>query len=252
MPAGPYDLESGSEMTNHVLKAETGRHEMKGGQATLSVRAYLSLHHLWAAEHFANMTEETEAALVSGSTPFDPEHRSYAFGAILESTAFLEAVINEQLQDAADGHGGKLPGAAAGWAALWEESDEGYMPLLAKYQLALVAAGKEPLDRGAEPFQSVRLLIELRNLITHFRPQSVRAGEAMKIEKKIGTRFATTRAPIGDGNPWFPDRCLGAGCAQWAVRVAKEFADAFHERLGVRGAYQDRNEMVWYHRPVIR
>jgi len=40
------------------------------------------------------------------------------------------------------------------------------------------------------------------------------------------------------GNPYFPDKCLGAGCAEWAVVSAKSFADDFCSRLDIQANYQ--------------
>ena len=32
---------------------------------------------------------------------------------------------------------------------------------------------------------------------------------------------------------FFPDRCLGYGCAKWAIVSARAFADEFYNRMGV-------------------
>jgi hypothetical protein len=41
----------------------------------------------------------------------------------------------------------------------------------------------------------------------------------------------------GAGNPYFPDHCLGSGCAQWAVTSAKAFADAYFAMLQINPNY---------------
>lgn len=93
----------------------------------------------------------------------------------------------------------------------------------------------------------MKLLVELGNLITHFRPRNVQSGEEMAIQKKVGSRFPVTRLlPPDSGNPWFPDKCLGVGCALWAVSTAAKFAKAFYDRLGL--APPDKT-YTWFYLP---
>jgi hypothetical protein len=91
----------------------------------------------------------------------DIRHRSYVMGAVLESVAFVEAFINELLQDAADNHPSYVNAMPVSWreawALLWSETRDGNAPLLLKFQLALIAAGAAPFDRGAPPYQSSEL-----------------------------------------------------------------------------------------------
>ena len=39
-------------------------------------------------------------------------------------------------------------------------------------------------------------------------------------------------------NPWFPDRCLGAGCAAWSASTARAVADEWTKRLGLPRFYE--------------
>lgn len=66
------------------------------------MRGYMLLQHLWAAEHFARLALEYEAAH-TGEPQRWVRHRSYVITAVAESVAFLEAFINELFQDAKDG-----------------------------------------------------------------------------------------------------------------------------------------------------
>ena len=82
-----------------------GRHQMETevGAPTLMMRVYFSSYHLWAAEHFSQLTGEIEGRH-KGKPRFDIQHRSYSVNAVLSSVAFLEAAVNELFQDAADNH----------------------------------------------------------------------------------------------------------------------------------------------------
>lgn len=209
--------------------------------AAISMRAYLSSHHLFAASHFAQLasTREAEENMVHS---FDVRHRAYVMGAVLESVAFLESLINELLQDAADDHPGYLgsldQGIRKGLGAFWEETDDGNVKCLVKYQATLALSHKELFDRGAAPYQEAALLTKLRNLLVHFRPETVGTANVQKLQTQIQSKFQPNLLLQGAGNPFFPDKCLGAGCANWAVRTVRQFADSFCERMGLTVNYQ--------------
>lgn len=42
-------------------------------------------------------------------------------------------------------------------------------------------------------------------------------------------------------NPFFPDYCLGYGCAKWACSVAEKFTNAFFSKIGIEPNYQKVN-----------
>jgi len=52
-------------------------------------------------------------------------------------------------------------------------------------------------------------------------------------------------ALTGQGNPFWPDKLLGAGCARWAQQVTMTFIDAFFSRLDLPAPYDNvRAELV--------
>jgi hypothetical protein len=216
----------------------------------VELRSYLSSHHLWAASHFSRLASDIEATWTAGPK-FHFQHRGYVIAAVLESVAFLEAMINELLQDAADGHEGYVGHLDAAirvaLASLWSESRDGTLSTLAKYQLALVAAGQTPLERGANPYQAVQLVIKLRNALVHFRPESASGDTPQAIAAQLKGKFAPNRLLAGaTGNPYFPDHCLGAGCAHWAAGAVRALADEACGRLGVSPNYQ---RIAWDPKP---
>ena len=52
------------------------------------------------------------------------------------------------------------------------------------------------------------------------------------LEKRLRTKFPPN-ALVPAKAPWFPDRCLGAGCATWAVKTVQVFSDDFCHRMGI-------------------
>lgn len=203
------------------------------------LRSYLSSHCLWASTHCARQAQGIETG--DGPVPrFDIAHRSYCVSTVLCAVAFLEAAINEVFQDAADAqpaHAGNMEAdARRALAQFWTESGD-RAAVLSKYQHALILSRREPLGRERSPMQDANLLVKLRNALTHFVPESAVSGITQKMERQLKGRFESNRLAKGTANPFFPDHCLGAGCAAWAVRTAHEFADEVFRRLDVRPNY---------------
>jgi hypothetical protein len=208
--------------------------------ASISMRTYFSTYHLWAARHFARLARDTERDH-TGSPKFDIQNRARVTNAVLSAVAFLEAAINEVFDDVADGHPGYVDPLTAEcrrqMKGLWGESME-RRPVQEKYQLALLCCQTAVFDRGKQPYQDVDLLIRLRNRLTHARAQTRSTGDEDKLEEALKGKFSPSRLMEKSGNPYFPDHCLGAPCATWAVQAATEFANEFFGRLNLIPNYQ--------------
>jgi hypothetical protein len=100
----------------------------------------------------------------------------------------------------------------------------------------LALNGQELLDRGGTIYENVSLLIQLRNAIVHYQIGfRTLPADPLKLEKRLHGKFPVCRYYEKSTVPLFPHRCLGAGCAIWAVKTAKKYADDFHRRLGITG-----------------
>jgi len=156
--------------------------------------------------------------------------------------AFLDAAVNELFQDAADAHDSYISSLAhparEALAAFWEIAEERRLATLDKCQMALVLAGHARMNKGEQPFQDAALVVRIRNELVHYRPQSLKADEPEDLAKKLRSKFALNRLMDGTGNPFLPDKCLGSGCALWAVRATVAFADGFFRILGIQPNYQ--------------
>ncbi len=128
------------------------------------------------------------------------------------------------------------PRTRALMAELWHITDRG--PVLSKYQLLLVSAERQRMDLGVQPYQNAKLLIELRNALVHYQPESVESGVGSKPAKNLHGKFAENALMAGADNGWWPDHALGAGCAQWAVDAAEALADAVSDAVGIRPNYR--------------
>jgi hypothetical protein len=212
----------------------------------VGMRVYFSSYHLWAAEHFVRLAAEVEV-VHAGKPRFDIGHRAYVTNSVLSAVAFLEAAINEVFDDVTDNHGymGALTDECARLlAGLWSGDNGGTVerwPILDKYQVALHCSGREAFSRGSPPYQDAKLLVDLRNELTHARPKTRVSGEMDKLSKALEGRFKPNGLMENSGNPYFPDHCLGVGCANWGVKTARAFADDFFGRMKTKANYQQVN-----------
>ena len=175
------------------------------------------------------LSKECEAAN-SGKTFADGDfinhHRAYVVGAILTSVASVEARINEFYIDATDNLLGSILDVSqqALLAELWKPLDEKKVSILQKYQIALAAIGRGKFDTSRGPYQNVALLIGLRNMLVHFKPEwDSNQKKHGKIEKDLQGRFELNPFWPKDNSIFFPFKCLSYGCASWAIRSSMDF-----------------------------
>jgi hypothetical protein len=226
---------------------EPGGVRASGGGARGLVRSYFSTRFLWAAFHASDQAGAIEAAHGGGELRFDIEHNGFVLSSIISSAAFLEAAVNEFFQDAHDEHGLKpdgylapLPGSATrAMAAVWRGTVNGRrLKTLEKWQLLLILADREPLETGRAPFQDAKLLLELRNTIVHYHPESLPTDESHKLELGLRGRFDPNALWDAGTGPWWPNHCLGHGCAKWAATSVVRFADHVCGELGLDPNYR--------------
>ena len=180
-------------------------------------------------------------------------HEAFILNSVLSSVAFLESAVNELYSDAADDAydpadealGAIFRKIADKWS---NEKNFDRAPLLTKYQRILTLAGREPFSESDPAFSNVRNLITIRNFLMHYRrewvtPVKHRTGEFREITQ--GERFegilsrAFRENPLAlKSAPFFPDRCLGHGCAEWAVINCLVITDTFFGRIGIPAPYE--------------
>ena len=215
------------------------------GSVTYSMRSYFSSHYLYSAQRLSQEAGRIEAQAPPGLS-FDPDHRMFVTSSVLASVTFLEALVNEVFQDVVDRHDqhddayvaplGDETKRIMSW--LWAPGGAERLPILDKFDAALVAAGLVPFDKGAYPYQYTALVVEVRNALVHYKPQSLGPARHHKLAARLRSKFAPNKLMEGAGNPFFPDHALGHGCSEWAWRSCRDHADEFSRRLGIRPHYQ--------------
>jgi hypothetical protein len=208
--------------------------ETRGDEDGLGRDRYsLYRNHIFAAQHFSESARDLEDR-GAGEIGQDGvwRHRAYVTAAILSAAAFLEASINElyfELEDAGHPEWPRIPRRAL---ALLRPDIE-HSPVLHKYQVVLLLADAERFNESRPPFRDADTLLKLREALVHFKSDGDdRRGKYQKLEQRLRAKFPPN--PLASqAADWFPDLCLGAGCAEWAVRAASEFSDAFCSRMSI-------------------
>jgi hypothetical protein len=210
-----------------------------GAEATATVtvtailRVNLAVQHLLAAARFSREVGKLENQHKGEQwgefweSLFHP-----AIACILTTVASLEAYANELFSD----RNTLFPEYSSELMHnLWETYEQ--KPILEKFEFALLLLRKPKMDRGAQPYQDIKVLIELRNALTHFKPEWVNeADEHAKISAKLapkikGSPFLSTSELL------FPRRWAGHSCTSWAVSSAIAFAKDFERLAGLPAKY---------------
>lgn len=224
------------------------------GHVRFSIRSYYSPRLLWTAQHHAELAGEIERTL-AGDTPFSIEHHGYVLSSIIASVAFLEAVVNELFQDAADERAG--PDAFITplsedcrrlMAALWRSTREGFrLGPIERYEMLLAFAGAPSLNRGGQVYEDAKAAIALRDKLVHFRPEDQSAeDEAHAMERRLRGKFPENALMARAGNAWWPDHALGQGAAVWTHRSVKALADHVSDAIGIEPNYRRQEATGWF------
>lgn len=207
----------------------------------LRVKTGLSQFHLNSAAHFASSCAkiENEEKHLEWPQPRWDEARSNASASVLLAAAALESSVNEFYQQAVDRDGNALKSLSEiqmkHLEEIWGEIER--LSPLRKHQIALIAIGHKPMNMGQEPYRSADGLMRLRNALVHFKP---RWDDSLKdhgaLERRLSQLFpASALASRAKGEMvWFPQKCLGAGCAEWAIESALNFSQKFVNTLGIK------------------
>jgi len=195
----------------------------------------MSHQHIVSAHHFAESAQVLEGRDRAEVTQDDRlRHRAHVTAAVLASAAFLEASINElylELQKLSHSGQPNLRRELAMLPRVWPQIARS--PVLHKYQLALSVADGDQYDESRPPFIDADSLAHLRDALLSYRPDwEDRRGRHRTLEKRLHTKFPPNVIAPPQA-PWFPDRCLGAGCAKWAVRTVQLFSDDFCHRMAI-------------------
>ena len=187
------------------------------------------------ARAFEGRSIQQQGKLGAGTAGDLVRHRSYVTGAILSAAAFLEASINElyvELHGLRSNERTRLPRRVlAVLGRFWSDIERA--PVLHRYQVVLMVADAERFDERRAPFQDADSLMKLRDALVHFRPEKPESRRRLRtLEQRLRNRFEPNPLAPADSD-WFPDLCLSAECAEWAVQAADDFSEDFCKRMSL-------------------
>lgn len=192
----------------------------------LRQRYNFAVQHLFAVARFARHCHRVERANEDQTFgPFFDEILSYAPASVLSSVAALEANINESFSDLQDGITKNDHIDLGALQESWEEIEA--LRILEKYDRYLQLTVHGSLDTSIKEYQFVKILIDVRNALVHFKPEW---HAETKLHDKIGRRLRGKfeLSPFVDENaPIFPMRCMTHGLAEWSVKSVLNFNNWF-------------------------
>lgn len=235
---------------------------MESGESAIRFRDCFSVRYIQSAVLLCRIGYGIEQA---GRTAPLPQadllrHEAFILNSVLSTVAFLECTINELYADVTDEaylsedeqQERLLATIRQGWA---NEKNFDRFPLVDKYQRILDLAGRSPFSEGDRAYDNVRILVQLRNHLMHYRrewveiplegvPLSQEETASGRFERILRKKFAIN--PLAEKNqPFFPDVCLGHGCAEWAIVNSIIFVDAFFRNLDLPVPYEGiRDELA--------
>lgn len=231
----------------------------------LSTKHSYSLSHIRHAAFFTRNSDSIEKEfgkdLYGFGLAFHSDNQAFVTAAIFSTAAFLECTMNEFFSEIAEGSNKEFSNLYGSEIEqqinqLWnmEIPRTASYPILKKYQIALTICKKELFNPGDSIYQMVDLLITLRNYLIHAEPEKITlfiVGDIeppkilyRKLSEGLKGKFPTNRLLENTGNPFFPDKCLGHGCAEWAIKSSLKFTDEFFARIGLIPSYSSMEKLL--------
>ncbi len=216
----------------------------------ISIWHSLSFSHLRLANEMTRLSRELEENFTpEKSHPGQELIKPYAIGGIMASVSFLESNINElfeKIVDKPNDYTSLSKECKQDIISWWNEnkSKKG-LSIIAKYQQLLKLCRKRKFKGKDELFKSVNLLIQLRNDLTHYKPEwNTTESEIddipvspQKFQDDLKGRIKPSKIFEYTSNPFYPDKCLGYGCTKWALTIAYEFATEVYNLLSIKPEY---------------
>jgi hypothetical protein len=190
-----------------------------------SLRMNLAVQNMLAAARFSRRVAELEK--IHGSQEFGAfweEILHNAIASVMCCSSSLEAYANELFFDRKT----VFPKYSTHLLDnLWKTYER--KPTLEKFEFALLLSDKPSIDKGSTTYKDVQIVLELRNALTHFKPEwDTQAKRHRDLSKQLQNKFQPS--PFLSDPLIFPRRWATHGCTSWGVHSCLKFAAEF-ERL---------------------
>jgi hypothetical protein len=229
-------------------------------RSTIRSLTPLSRTHLRCACLCANRCKEIEKEFADGKSTRDindlfQEDIAYADGAVMASVAFLEATINEFFQDffySFEKIKITKSELLMDLKSEWDKDERKFFKnhnsdfTEGKYKLAYQIVLSKELNKENmeeyqrdESFKNFKKLTYLRNKLMHFelkwQTTDPEEDDQYGVKQYLENKFKENPFRENTGNAYFPDKCLGAGCAEWSINVSFEFLTMLSNDLAKSG-----------------
>jgi hypothetical protein len=180
-------------------------------------------------------------AHLAGNDPLTPVI-GYPVGAVLHAAVALEAFLNEEMARYIHADPTKWKGPLEALERLETEN---------KWQLVPLLLFGKTLPKGAEPFQSFRALIRLRNELVHYHAEFTEDEKRPAFARDLETRFEFTKFELPPAalqlgaaklRVSWQNEILNRNCARWACITTRNMVLAWYELWASK---QDRAQAEW-------
>jgi hypothetical protein len=224
---------------NQVIRPTGIESALIMGTPTIRMRQQVTMQHLWTARHAARLCGEREAQILRQNT-VDTELRSQAMTSIF----FAAAIPGSAGQRSGPRPGGPersnftyswpTPQRHPGIPSALETRAPPRHPR--QVSAGSVNCGKPQYDARRNPARGVQLLIELRHHFMHYKPEWRDVDAEHHFEHALKrAKVVENQQPIGA--PWFANKALGAGLADWSCDITTKFANSWWKRMGLKGRF---------------
>lgn len=230
------------------------------------LRTYFSIIHIQSAARMARLAWAVEQQFAGEyNQELNSQDKAFSTAAVYGATSFLEASINELFHDAAEqpnlerlqGFNTNVVNDLARyvnnrtvWNAYKSAKNAAYRTagtygneILNKFQFAAVCCGLPELAETDTRFTQTRLLIDVRNKLTHYEPETVAVHDSegpvtlQDISQRLNGSFPINPFSSAGNHNVFPSLYLSHGAAEWAVHTAFGFADWFSDHVNLPKQY---------------
>jgi hypothetical protein len=189
-------------------------------------RSNFAAEHLEAAKYFHSVVQAVER----GSSPSKdifapPQHRHCWYATVAFAVMAIEANVYDVMTAAERGEPTPLTRSF--------RAEDHRKSILDRYCLIHKVITGKKLDIGQGIGQAARALILLRDEITHYKTEFRDAAEVSK-KLEVLLQPHVTLNPFRCGDIFFPEQCVSASSAAWAVNTSSEFMTSFAAATNVR------------------
>lgn len=230
-------------------KMELSTNAQSKSSMKISIYTLHSSKHLRCADVCARNCRVIENNIKDGVTDENKEFyyddQALATGAVITSVAFLEATINEFFSDCENNSENIKPIGENKIELLkqqWKKDikckrNDRYSLIFCKYITAYSIIKGKGFEKDSELSRNLVDLIKLRNALVHFKPKWQATepipDDPYKLNHLKG-KFAENIFTKESGDAFFPKKCLGAGCAEWAINTSKNFVEKFFTDISLQ------------------